>query len=310
MPYPYKKVAPKICERCGVEFARHPRRSPFQFFRTRFCSPRCCRENERERHAAKRLAALAPCLHCGKPKALLKPSHAVRRRFCSTRCHGEWTKARTEERMSALKAERKREQPVRAPRPLRIKPSTCPSCGAQFVVFGSRRLGRPYCSYACARANRKRPKMLKVKCVNCKKEFQRTTAAVARVKATFCSSACSHAYLREERHHNYRGGHDPNRGPKWIRLAETIRNRDGYKCGRCGRSQDENGEKLSVDHIRPWRSFTDKTEANATTNLISLCRPCHAVKTSRVENKMRRGDMLDFAAYQRAIAMPSVVTNV
>jgi hypothetical protein len=41
-------------------------------------------------------------------------------------------------------------------------------------------------------------------------------------------------------------------------LAETIRQRDGYRCQRCNKTQDENGQKLSVDHIIAWRTLTTR----------------------------------------------------
>lgn len=109
-----------------------------------------------------------------------------------------------------------------------------------------------------------------------------------------------------ERAAMWRGGSDPNRGQAWLKLAESIRERDGYTCRRCGTTQFENGRRLDVDHIRPWRSFENKKEANAADNLVALCARCHRSKTSGAERQWLKGDCLAMAAYQRAINTPSI----
>lgn len=53
-------------------------------------------------------------------------------------------------------------------------------------------------------------------------------------------------------------------------LKDSIRKRDGYKCGICSLSQNDQGRKLDVHHI-------DYDKANCDPyNLISLCDSCHA----------------------------------
>mgnify|MGYP001616689683 FL=1 len=73
---------------------------------------------------------------------------------------------------------------------------------------------------------------------------------------------------------------DNDRGQEWRALAESIRKRDGRACRRCPTTEAENGERLSVDHIIPWWVFTDKADANDPSNLMSLCRRCHSLKTA------------------------------
>lgn len=54
-------------------------------------------------------------------------------------------------------------------------------------------------------------------------------------------------------------------------LKELIRNRDNYKCQKCGCPEVENIEKLSVHHI-------DYNKKNSLpSNLISLCRRCNSI---------------------------------
>jgi len=59
-------------------------------------------------------------------------------------------------------------------------------------------------------------------------------------------------------------------GPDWTEeLKESIRERDGKVCQKCGKSQEENGRQLDVHHI-------DKDKHNQDpSNLTSLCLSCH-----------------------------------
>jgi hypothetical protein len=61
-------------------------------------------------------------------------------------------------------------------------------------------------------------------------------------------------------------------------LRESIRERDGYVCRQCNKSQEDNGRKLDVHHID-----YDK-ENNDPINLISLCWNCH-MKTNSVNRE-------------------------
>jgi 5-methylcytosine-specific restriction endonuclease McrA len=124
----------------------------------------------------------------------------------------------------------------------------------------------------------------------------------------FCSLACARKYLVGPRNPLWRGGSDPNRGSAWVKLSEAIRKRDGYCCRRCGKRQDEQKIKLAVDHIRPWRSFTDKSLANQPDNLAALCSECHGHKTHVVERAWLMGDVLPLLAFERAINGPSAAT--
>ena len=61
----------------------------------------------------------------------------------------------------------------------------------------------------------------------------------------------------------------------WLRQRKLALERDGYICQLCGTTQEENGRELDVHHIRPYKLFNDKNEANQLDNLISLCHHCH-----------------------------------
>lgn len=76
---------------------------------------------------------------------------------------------------------------------------------------------------------------------------------------------------RGENHYNWKGGiaSEPY-GPEFDKvLHEFVRSRDGYICQICSKTQEDNGEELSVHH-----KDYDKRN-NHPSNLISLCRGCH-----------------------------------
>lgn len=189
------------------------------------------------------------------------------------------------------------------------KQKICPACGKDFWPSIRRLIGlSKYCSRACYRSvQNRRPAFLEVLCDQCGKPFRRTAAALVRTKQHFCSKTCSNLFFCANASTMYRGGRDRTRGKGWIKLAEAVRRRDGYRCRSCGRTQEENGQKLSVDHVIPWRMFAEQEKdlANALTNLASLCKWCHSRKTSRAEQKWLRGDVLDFKAYEKSLTITS-----
>jgi 5-methylcytosine-specific restriction endonuclease McrA len=67
-------------------------------------------------------------------------------------------------------------------------------------------------------------------------------------------------------------------GPNWEKQAKKARERDGYKCVRCGysneRSIKERGRSLPVHHIE-WDESNDYKQRNRLSNLMTLCHSCH-----------------------------------
>jgi 5-methylcytosine-specific restriction endonuclease McrA len=240
-----------------------------------FCSPRCQYDA--------RLLIRKPCLGCGGPRRGRSET-----RFCSWACYNA-------QRHRGMKA--------------RGRP--CKECGSTFVPPGSRRLLASYCSLACAVTRRgRRLAFIAVECQQCGKAFRRTRAAVERVTRSFCSPECSWLAHAGRGHSFYRGGSEAARGPKWQVVAQRIRARDGHVCRRCGKSQQENGRRLSVDHIIPWRIFPEdqKVQANEDSNLASLCTSCHSKKTMVAEHRWLKGDRFDFSGYVRSLGLRSGAT--
>ena len=60
-------------------------------------------------------------------------------------------------------------------------------------------------------------------------------------------------------------------GPEWEKVSKLVRERDGNRCRRCGLSE-EDGVSLVVHHVWP----RSRGGSNWHSNLITLCRTCHA----------------------------------
>ena len=116
--------------------------------------------------------------------------------------------------------------------------------------------------------------------------------------------------MRGEKSPHYRGAMDPNRGKGWARLAKAIRERDNHTCQRCGVVHVAGQKAFHVDHIQPWRTFTDKLKANEPTNLATLCMRCHAIKTTIYEKRWLKGDVLGMQQYRKAIQLPPLFARV
>ena len=274
--------------------------------------------SKKRRDAAKAAAHLRtkPCARCGQSLAPRKPSALHRRRFCSRVCSDAWVRERNPQRAACVVCG-KSTVSGRIPgktcsaacgyllRKSKLRSAKkCDHCGAEYWPGG--RNGIRFCSRKCHFASKSaRPALLHKTCEVCGAGFRRTRAAVARTNRSFCSNACSHQFNRGANSPMFRGDKDPNRGAEWNRLAASIRARDGYSCRRCGVCETGNGQKLSVDHIRPWRSFDDKAQANHPTNLVSLCRPCHSFKTTTVERAWLSGDVIAFKQWVRSLFVES-----
>lgn len=258
------------------------------------------------------------CKGCGAMLSAQRPSRMARRSYCGTACyyaHVRATNARRQKpcvvcggtlpdrvvwsRNKTCSAKCGYELRKRTLRPQRA----CVHCHTMYWPQTKQLL--KYCSRRCYLAEvGLRPAFVTVACTLCGAKTRRTLAAVKRVVHTFCSQACSRTFYSGANSPVYRGDKDPNRGAAWNRLAESIRLRDCYHCRRCGNSQTDD-EKLSVDHIRPWRSFTDKALANDPDNLASLCRECHSYKTHTVEQAWLRGDVLAWKQWVASLSLPS-----
>jgi len=110
----------------------------------------------------------------------------------------------------------------------------------------------------------------------------------------FCSRGCYSKALADdvkgEDNFNWKGGYEPYYGPDWRSQRRVVLKRDNYECQDCGLSREENrnkyGKDLEVHHLQPIRTFSDTTDANQLTNLVTLCTECHTKHEHSDETKL------------------------
>lgn len=126
----------------------------------------------------------------------------------------------------------------------------------------------------------------KIECANCHKSLVRQLHRLDMNDLQFCTQQCRADYyslvIVGPEHHLWRGGVKHYRGPNWYRQRDKARERDGFRCQHCGKTEKQLGKKLHVHHIVPFREFgyirgvnENYKTANAMSNLISLCQSCH-----------------------------------
>lgn len=102
-------------------------------------------------------------------------------------------------------------------------------------------------------------------------------------KSRFCSLECMALWKSEnwrgEDCPNWEGGHQKDYGPLWNRIRSEVRERDEV-CQICEMSIEKHinkyGRRPDVHHKEPIESFDSFERANDKSNLIMLCRDCHA----------------------------------
>lgn len=70
-------------------------------------------------------------------------------------------------------------------------------------------------------------------------------------------------------------------GKGWGTISVAVRKRDNHLCQHCGLAETE--EAHHVHHIVPFRKFATAEEANAATNLVTLCPRCHRLAEQNVQ---------------------------
>jgi 5-methylcytosine-specific restriction endonuclease McrA len=195
------------------------------------------------------------CEICGSQFSV-KPYRASTARFCSQQCGGKWhMQSRSMPNEHKIGNQwRKGLRPANAFTPEQARTMnivvgehhTCRNCGSVFEL-------KPW----LARQNQS-------------KSGER-----------FCSKKCHSDVMARERagpaSPQWVGGITTYRGKGWLIQRALAIERDRGTCQACGKLV---GESIPVHHVRPFRLFSTVAEANALTNLICLCQPCHM----KVEN--------------------------
>ena len=137
-------------------------------------------------------------------------------------------------------------------------------------------------------------------CQVCSSEFYATRSG--RHKALFCSRSCAGVASRRNEGEGPVGRRG-YRGAKWKEISGLVRLRDDNKCRNCGDVWSGTGNAWPVDHVRPWRTFSDLALANHPDNLVLLCHSCHSRKTHSIERMALGGDWSILKKWAEAVAV-------
>lgn len=143
-------------------------------------------------------------------------------------------------------------------------------------------------------------------CLYCHNPFTKLARHFAsKNKPKYCNIDCYLAHTVIRSSPLLREGDDPYRGGNWRGIRVEVREEDGNQCQLCGKDGAKIHKGLPVDHIIPFRLMVRwGFEPNARGNLITVCDPCHAVKTNVAEPMLLRGDMIGFVLELLAMHYP------
>lgn len=218
----------------------------------KYCSPDC-------NYEAKNKQINRTCQECGKEfsasRSRVKKGEG---KYCSLQCARDARDVRVEQK--------------------------CEFCEKEFKVYRCKvpqGLGR-FCSKQCFNEYKKANSKKHCKCLQCGKNFKVYLGWIKKGGGKYCSSDCSAKAHSGKNSNLWKGGHINYYGPNWQKQRRKARKRDGNKCKYCSKTEKQNGKKLDVHHIKPFREFNyipDKNnnykKANKLTNLICLCTGCH-----------------------------------
>lgn len=154
----------------------------------------------------------------------------------------------------------------------------CERCGNE-IIYEDRVYKKKYCN-ECYEVVKKEPKLDRVitHCGYCGKELSVIKSRFNSNKFCYCNTDCMSKHYSEiytgENSPTWTGGKRHYTG-NWYSARRQVRARDKYICQRCGITEKDYGKELSVHHIKKYKSFENKNEANKLDNLVCLCEPCH-----------------------------------
>lgn len=251
----------RYCETCGNEIPRGQMSYTNKKYQAKkYCGANC-------HHKAMKKEFEYKCASCGE-KVIRTKEGIITNVFCNDVCKGRY-----QGKLSNKSAQ------------TGIKFSvTCLRCNKTELVPPSRK-NRKFCSNNCrAKYNakiitEKQKNQVKVTCDSCNEEFDKKTSDVRNLN--FCKTSCMYEYYSKEKlfagenSGTWNGGKKTYYGENWLSQRRKVRKRDNYTCQKCGITEEDYGQELSVHHITPFVMFDDYLEANKDDNLISVCEPCH-----------------------------------
>lgn len=239
------------CAQCGAKFTdpKHPHR--------KYCSRKCVIASQTKR-------ARKTCPGCG----IVFDQHSPKQKYCTPECaYQHRPRPRDEAKRSTF---------------------TCQWCGKEFDEWTYRQPS--FCSNQCRseygarqpRPSARRPEsFVTLKCEICGKPYTVHKAQTEGRNSRYCSNECRYAGIALKQqgsgNPNYRGGTIRHRGTNWEAQKRRALKRDGHRCQICHKKLGRKPWDYGIHHIKPYREFGGNyIEANRLSNLITLCRSCHA----------------------------------
>lgn len=277
----------KICLYCSSEFTTRD-------YRAKFCSRKCASIAKTHKRITKQ------CLTCGK-EFPIEPKHPDVK-YCSHKCHGVARRKQVDticlncgnvfqqypsghKRFCSQTCSNRFHQ---HPDPTKHKTCICEWCEKSFETrhdapgrFCGHQCMSEYAASVSPGAPRKEEIHITLNCKICGNPYQTTAHQVRERGSTCCSRQCVNVLQsqlkRKEGNPNYRGGSILYRGANWGRQSRKALKRDGYCCQICHKKLGRKKSDYGIHHIKPFREFDgDYENANRLSNLITLCRRCHA----------------------------------
>lgn len=230
-----------------------------------------------------------PCSNCGKMSfVLLSDLKTQENTFCSIQCSSEFKKTGRYKicpicgkEFWAMKSTEDRGKGVYCSiecmakgKTTRVK-KTCLQCGKEFETYQCQIQNNHgnYCSLKCYGGSQR--KEVEITCQWCGKKINVKEHYVKRGQYKYCSRECAAKANSGENCHLWQGGKsfEPY-CPKFNNAKkEETRNKFDRKCLICGKSEEDNGKKLSVHHVN-----YDKMQGcdGKQWDLVPLCLSCHS----------------------------------
>lgn len=154
----------------------------------------------------------------------------------------------------------------------------CELCGKE-IKYKDRIYKRLYCDECLSKhKSDSQTNRVKTYCGYCNKKIYVIKSRFDINKYCYCDMNCMAKHYSEiysgENSPSWTGGKKHYTGG-WLHARNKARERDEYSCQICGITEQEYGQEMSVHHIKKYKSFDDKNEANNLSNLVCLCEPCH-----------------------------------
>lgn len=166
----------------------------------------------------------------------------------------------------------------------------CSGCSTVFTRHAyyvrlkrARNGGKLYCSNSCSkRARFGGVRQTVIACLQCgKKKAVAMWQATRRKQRVFCGKRCANLWrsinLAGDKSPNWKGGKVHSYGRSgWKKIRIRIRRRDSQTCQCCSVKWRRGQRRFDVHHIKAFDLFENPIEANLDSNLVTLCRLCHA----------------------------------